>query len=395
VSISVKVGIPTGLGLVSAVKAPATAAVFAATTAVGAAFALEGFGADAVGGEGQSVVHVTNLLNTGAGSLRNALAGSNRTIVFDVGGQITLTSSLWITGQSFITIDGTSAPSPGITLYGAVLGFLGASHHIIVRNIRHRGGQGDSGGDSDNFSVQDGSHDICFDRVSSSMPPAVAGDGCFDCNGGDAPVYNITWQWGLCHRRNSFGDGGASLIAYFTRNVTVHHSIFDANERTCFAKWSETQPDVSPYTTLDFINNVVWNWGYLASETYNWDNNAHGGQPTCSDGGAKINARYCFYQTNNPISGVDDGGIDLNPAFPNARLYTGNNYSGNGSSVINNNMVRNETTPFTAPAVTTETNVTTLVASLLANCGARGTNFGLDSIDQAVITDITNNAELP
>lgn len=372
-----------------------------ATLQEAAAFALEGFGADAVGGEGQTTVHVTTLADNAAsppaGSLREALAGSNRIIVFDVGGTITLDDPIWITGRSYITIDGTEAPSPGITLYGYVLGFLGASHHIIVRNIRHRGGQGDSGGDSDDFSVQDGSHDICFDRCSASMPPAVNGDGCFDCNGGTGAVYNITWQWGLIHRRNSFGDGGASLIAYSARNVTIHHSIIDAQERTSLFKWAEDQTpaDVSPYTTGDFINNIVWNWGWLASETFNWDNNAHGGQATCSDGGAKVNVHYCFYQTNNPIAGVDDEGVQLDPNFPNSRLYTGNNYSGNGSTVINNNGVRNETTPFAAPAVTTHTSMTALVTSLLANCGARGTNFGLDSIDQAVIDDITDNADLP
>ncbi len=77
----------------------------------------EGFGAMATGGRGGQVVHVTTLADSGAGSLRDAVSGPNRIVVFDVGGVINLTSALVVAGDN-ITLAGQSAPGGGVTLYG-------------------------------------------------------------------------------------------------------------------------------------------------------------------------------------------------------------------------------------------------------------------------------------
>src|SRR6476659_10998443 len=86
-------------------------------TAAGApaARAEQGFGAGTPGGSGKPVVHVVNLADSGAGSLRDAVSAGNRYVVFDVAGDIPLVSDVFVRG-AFVTVDGSTAPAPGITL---------------------------------------------------------------------------------------------------------------------------------------------------------------------------------------------------------------------------------------------------------------------------------------
>ncbi len=107
-----------------------------------------GFGRFSEGGRGGEVIFVTNLDDNGPGSLREACeADGPRTIIFKVGGTISLNSTIEIQNP-FITIAGQTAPGGGICLRMATennFGHLQATlailaDHVIIRGIRFRAG---------------------------------------------------------------------------------------------------------------------------------------------------------------------------------------------------------------------------------------------------------------
>ena len=118
----------------------------------------EGYGQFATGGRGGTVYHVTTLEDAKdptPGMLRYGLTMMTgpRTIVFDVGGMIRLTSRLVISDQ-FVTVAGQTAPGNGITLCDRP---FGAASDNIVRHLRLRpGGAADWDGVSPNENTSDG-----------------------------------------------------------------------------------------------------------------------------------------------------------------------------------------------------------------------------------------------
>src|SRR4051812_20478533 len=123
----------------------------------------EGFGANATGGRGGTVYHVTNLNDSGTGSFRDAVSVAGRTVVFDVGGLITITSPVVV--KANITIAGQTAPGDGVTIYGDRISFSEANN-TLVRYMRFREGiNGDSG--TDGVGAASGNL-MMFDHVSAS-----------------------------------------------------------------------------------------------------------------------------------------------------------------------------------------------------------------------------------
>jgi subtilisin-like proprotein convertase family protein len=101
----------------------------------------EGAGAGTAGasfrngfGTNNTVYHVVNLNDSGAGSLRDAVSSTNRTIVFDVSGTIFLQTPLLIT-NSYLTIEGQTAPYGGISVASQMTAVQSA-HDVVVRDVR-------------------------------------------------------------------------------------------------------------------------------------------------------------------------------------------------------------------------------------------------------------------
>ncbi|MEP2262367.1 MAG: right-handed parallel beta-helix repeat-containing protein [Paracoccaceae bacterium] len=112
----------------------------------------EGFGQYTVGGRGGEILKVTNLDDSGEGSLRWALEDVTgpRIVLFEVGGVIELQSEIEIENP-FVTIAGQTALGDGITITGARIQI--DADEVIVRGLKFRPGDDVEGQD---FSTRDG-----------------------------------------------------------------------------------------------------------------------------------------------------------------------------------------------------------------------------------------------
>ncbi|MGE0680905.1 MAG: polysaccharide lyase family 1 protein [Candidatus Binatia bacterium] len=289
----------------------------------------EGFGAATRGGEGQPVYRVTNLKDSGPGSLRDALARGNRMIVFAVQGEIALRSEIRVKG-AFITIDGFTAMSPGITIKNYGLYFLTA-HDVIVRGLRIRNAK------KDGIWITDGAYNIVIDHVSISG----SGDGNIDIT--RVGTRDITISW--CILAEPAGEQKNMLLAFRSSRITLHHNLFTASsQRNPQQTYDDEYGTKAPDTTLDMRNNLIWNWGknYGTRVRYGAKANVVGNYYAAN--GGDRNDALVICKKGGPTSSACDGGVP--ESF--AQVYTQGNYS---ADKVNLNSRGTEAKAFPAPAL--------------------------------------------
>ena len=207
----------------------------------------EGYGKFTKGGRGGAVYEVTNLNDSGEGSLRAAIdATGPRTVVFRLSGTISLESPLKIKNP-YITIAGQTAPGDGICIKNHQLSI--DADHVIIRHIRVRLGD-ESGEDYDAIGGRY-HNNIILDHVSASWSV----DECVSIYHCDS----ITVQWCIIsesmsksnHVKGSHGFGGiwGSNFGTYHHNLLAHHS-------------SRNPRMASGSGNTDYRNNVIYNWGY-------------------------------------------------------------------------------------------------------------------------------------
>ena len=213
----------------------------------------EGFGAKAVGGRGGRVIEVTNLDDSGDGSLRSAMeAPGPRVCVFRVSGTITLKSAIRVSAP-YLTVAGQTSPG-GVQIKGTGqpdgdwgVWCVNGAHDIILRHLRVRMG-GNMKHDAGNNilfygTAEPGVHDMIVDHCSVSW----GSDTQLDWYG--SYLDRATFQWniiGECFMGQHVGGNRAP------KNITLHHNLY--------ANLGSRTPLMQHAEVFDFRNNVIYNW---------------------------------------------------------------------------------------------------------------------------------------
>jgi len=221
----------------------------------------EGFGSDTAGGRGGRVIEVTNLNESGAGSLRAALEASGpRIVVFRTGGTITLTSNLKISNP-YITVAGQTAPGDGIQIRGAAITVI--THDVVIRGLRIRTGDG-PGPSPDNrdamqVEAQNGEvYNVVIDHCSFSwgIDENVA---FYYKDTHDVTLSNSIISEALYNSLHSkgphgmgFTSGQADGSTYGPKNIAIIGNLFVSND--------QRNPRLS-LSSAFVANNVVYNRG--------------------------------------------------------------------------------------------------------------------------------------
>lgn len=287
----------------------------------------EGHGRYVTGGRGGKIIHVTNLNDSGEGSLRWALSQSGaRTIVFDVSGTIELKSDLKLSNSN-VSILGQTAPGEGITI--AYYTFNNNANNVIMRFIRFRRSQvKDVNDGADGFWGRN-RNNIILDHCSASWSIDEIASWY------DNREFSMQWcllAEGLCNPGHSKGAHSYGGI-WGGKPASFHHSVIahvqNRSPRFNGARYESANYDKNQFANtvlaenVDFRNNLLYNWGNGAG--------SYGGP-----GGGQINIVNNYYKagpgtknkTNVTQVSVGNSGNSTNEALRGyaSRYFVEGNY---------------------------------------------------------------------
>ena len=341
----------------------------------------EGYGRFARGGRGGKVVVVTNLNDSGPGSLRAAVTNDigPRTIVFNVSGIIQLESRL-VSSQPYVTIAGQTAPGKGITIRKSPFGITGNDN--VVQNIRVRLGGGQT---FDGMGLTGADHSI-IDHCSISWTI----DEAFSSRG----AKNITLQRTLIsealnaagHQNYPVGTEHGYAASIGGDIGSFHHNLLAHNYGRNWSLAGGLDGNGYYAGLMDITNNVVYNWGSRATDggtkEVNFVNNYY--KP-----GAGTTLFYAFTQEHENV------GMGMQRAYFSGNVMPGhfdenNQSAGRRVKYSNGASYQYETfvdQPFFPSHVTTQT-AKHAYKIVLSDVGATQPSF--DDHDQRMVSETLN-----
>lgn len=285
----------------------------------------EGYGRYAIGGRGGKVVAVTNLNDSGPGSLREAVENDigPRTIVFQVSGIIELEERLSLK-DDYVTVAGQTAPGKGICIKGAPFGMSGAND-CIIQNVRVRLG---SGRTFDGMGMSGSDHCI-IDHCSISWT--------IDESFSSRNAKNITLQRTLIseplniadHKNYPDGSKHGYAASISGDKGSFHHNLLAHSYGRNWSLAGGLDGNGFYAGRLDISNNVVYNFGSRTTDggahEVNFVNNYYKPGPGHQGNNYALNAQYDnfpgtqrYYFAGNIMEGVFDESNQ-----ENGRRYSG------------------------------------------------------------------------
>lgn len=286
--------------LLASLRAPA-----ATTQPVQPVFAgAVGHGIHTPAGRGGKVIRVTSLAAEGPGSLAEALVAKGpRIVVFEVGGVIDLDGRTLEVTEPRLSIEGQTAPSPGITIIRGPLRI--STDDVLVRHIRVRPGDCGkpkrSGWEPDSLAVHRANR-VVFDHCSVSWGV----DENMSAGGLDPSPSDITFSHCIIAEglKNSTHKKGAhsmgTLIYGNNQRVAILWNLYACND--------VRNPRFNGGASATVANNLIYNPGGQAIHM----NNAN---PAVSIVGNVLRFGPATSPRLNMISGVSPAFMEDNVAF--------------------------------------------------------------------------------